>query len=168
MSEYYRDEAMNQQAKRIDILYKAGVMPETIAQILRDEGYECKGDSGWSEGIVKDVVAHIKEVESSWHKKRYPLSTISAEIKIALNAPLALVFCGLAVLMLLGGMSFMEELWPDSAALERGYQYTAEAYIPAVSVLLGTIVSSAFLFWMGAVMVYLKAIAIKNISHFME
>ena len=168
MSEYYRDEAMNQQAKRINILYKAGVMPETITQILRDEGYECKSDSGWSEGIVKDVVEHIREVESSWHKERYPLSTISAEIRIALNTPLALVFCGLAILMLLGGMSFMQELWPDSAALEGGYQYTAAAYTPAASVFMGTILSSAFLFWMGAVMVYLKAIAIKNIGHFME
>lgn len=168
MGEYYDDESINQQAKRISALYQAGVMPEAIAQTMNNEGYICKVESGWSEVVVKDVITRIKEVNSSQREKEYPLATLSAEIKIGLKTPLALIFCVAAIFMLLGGMSFMQELWPDPKALKRGYEYTADAYIPAISVLLGTILSSAFLFWMGAVIVYLKAIALKNISHFMD
>lgn len=60
------------------------------------------------------------------------LSTFGNEIKVALKTPVALFFYAMAVMAILGGMSMMTDLWPDPRQLERGYEYTAEAYIPGI------------------------------------
>ncbi len=85
----------------------------------------------------------------AWEKKL-------EEISESMTSSSILMFYIFALVDLVVGANVSFAMLPDQSALEPGYYYKIEAYVPAVMAVLIAVFAGVFLIWMGQVLHYLR------------